>query len=391
MKKIIFASIIVILWALPSSAEIYNSPFGFRIDLPSHWLILSKQKLQDNPDLLNFEGEELKSTNKDLLNNVKNMVVSGKIEMYFNKKTSNTFYNDNINVIETVERLPQTVSEVNTYCAQAPKKFFELFGKSMTFYECGLRKVAEKDSLYSVFDGVIDGTRSIQYQIQKSPSVAIVITATSRDETFAIMSKEFDAIMASFAFHVVQKEKEAVPQPKELKGTVKCRGMTATIVGTDGNDVINGTPGNDVIHGLGGNDIIFGKGGDDIICGGDGGDNLIGGDGNDRLDGGDGDDWLDGDNDDDELYGGAGDDHLSGGYGNDRLYGDDGNDWLYGENDDDTLYGGVGDDHLEGGYGKDRLDGGDGKDRLDGGLGQDVCSGESDPGRRERCETIENP
>ena len=38
--------------------------------------------------------------------------------------------------------------------------------------------------------------------------------------------------------------------------TVKCRGMTATIVGTDGDDRIKGTPGDDIIHGLGGDDDI---------------------------------------------------------------------------------------------------------------------------------------
>jgi Ca2+-binding RTX toxin-like protein len=42
----------------------------------------------------------------------------------------------------------------------------------------------------------------------------------------------------------------------------------ATIVGTDGNDVLSGTAGRDVIAGLDGNDVITGLGGDDVICGG---------------------------------------------------------------------------------------------------------------------------
>jgi hypothetical protein len=342
------------MWASPLSAEIYNSKFGFSIDISSHWLNTSKEKEQ--------------------------------IETFVNTKTSTSSFKDNIVVLKSTDRLPQTGSELKQYCAKTTQNLSEAHGKPFKAYKCEFRKVSGFNRVYLIIDGVKNETKTIMYLLQQSPSDGIAIAATCRNETCETITKEFDEIMASFEFHVVQKEKEAVPKPQDLKGTVKCRGMTATIVGTEGNDVFNGTPGNDVIHGLGGDDIINGQGGDDTICGGNGDDNLSGGDGNDRLDGGDGKDWLNGDNDDDELYGGAGDDHLLGGYGNDRLDGGDGNDWLNGENDDDELYGGAGDDHLEGGYGNDRLDGGDGKDRLDGGLGQDVCSGESDPGRRERCE-----
>jgi hypothetical protein len=357
MKRIIFASIIVIMWALPLSAEIYNSQFGFSIDIPSYWLNTSKKKEH--------------------------------IESFVNTKTSTPLFKDNIVILKSTDRLPQTDSELKQYCAKTTQNLSEAHGKPFKAYKCEFRKVAGYNRVYLIVDGVKNETKTIMYLLQQSPSDVIAIAAACRNETCETITKEFDEIMASFTFHVVQKEKEAVPKPKALKGTVKCHGMTATIVGTEGKDSINGTPGNDVIHGLGGDDFIFGQGGNDTICGGDGNDNLIGGDGNDRLDGGDGDDWLDGQNDEDELYGGAGNDHLNGGYGNDRLDGGDGDDWLRGDNDDDELYGGAGKDHLDGGYGKDRLDGGDGKDWLDGGLGQDVCSGKFDS--HTRCETVENP
>ena len=56
----------------------------------------------------------------------------------------------------------------------------------------------------------------------------------------------------------------------------QCGGEDATIVGTDGPDVLEGTDEDDVIVGLGGNDTINGKGGNDIICGGDGVDIING-------------------------------------------------------------------------------------------------------------------
>jgi hypothetical protein len=201
MKKIIFSILIVILWALPLSAEIYNSPFGFSIDIPSHWLIMSKQEIMDNSDLFNFEAEEFKDVNQDLLNNIKNMVASGQAEVYLNKETSNVFFNDNINVVKTIEDLPQTPSELSQYCTQLSDMLAEQLGKRALVYECNFKKIAGTNALYIVVDGVVEGTKSIQVQIPKSPNVTIVITATGKNETYEIISKEFDEIMDSLIFN----------------------------------------------------------------------------------------------------------------------------------------------------------------------------------------------
>lgn len=114
-----------------------------------------------------------------------------------------------------------------------------------------------------------------------------------------------------------------------------CDGLTATIVGTSGNDSIFGTPGDDVIVGLGGDDLISGEGGNDRICGGEGLDRLAGGEGVDRL------------------FGGSGPDDLAGGDGNDFLSGDAGVDRLAGGFGDDTLNGGTENDACAGGDGTD--------------------------------------
>jgi Ca2+-binding RTX toxin-like protein len=96
-----------------------------------------------------------------------------------------------------------------------------------------------------------------------------------------------------------------------------CRGLTATIVGTAQNNVINGTGGADVIVALAGADTVNGRAGDDVICGGDG---------PDVIDGGDGRDWIDGGASPDDLSGGSGDDFIDGGLQLDSIRGGDGRD-----------------------------------------------------------------
>ena len=103
-----------------------------------------------------------------------------------------------------------------------------------------------------------------------------------------------------------------------------CAGEPATIVGTNGHDVIVGTEGPDVISAGGGSDRIDALGGDDLVCGGGGNDEILGGDG---------DDFLYGEDEDDTLSGGAGDDVLHGGSEGDELAGGPGNDVLRGGSD----------------------------------------------------------
>jgi len=196
---------------------------------------------------------------------------------------------------------------------------------------------------------------------------------------------------------------------------LECDGQAATIIGTDGPDVIDGTSAKDVIVSLGGADIVNGKGGNDVICLGNGNDVGNGGNGNDRIFGQKGKDTLAGDDDDDNLMGGSGVDtadysgaaagvtvNLANGTGNqgsdtlasienvdgspfkDTLKGDGGanvlrgmggNDTLDGKGGADTLIGSGGKDDLDGGSGKDTLKGGGGNDTLDGGSGNDEIAG----------------
>jgi Ca2+-binding RTX toxin-like protein len=131
----------------------------------------------------------------------------------------------------------------------------------------------------------------------------------------------------------------------ESEATPMCHGKRATIVGTDGNDVIRGTDKSDVIWAGPGNDTVYGGLGNDIICGGSGDDLIHGGRGND---------WIEGDAGTDRLFGDLGDDKVAGGAGN--------RDEVSGGLGIDTVSGGPGNEDLvRGDYGYDRMDGGPGK------------------------------
>lgn len=122
-------------------------------------------------------------------------------------------------------------------------------------------------------------------------------------------------------------------------GAPTCHGVTATVVGTAGNDVLVGTPGPDVIVGLGGDDRIVARAGRDLICAG------------------------------------AGNDYIGAGSAADRVFAGAGRDRLLGRGGPDLLKGSSGNDVLKGGRGSDRLRGGSGFDRCVGGAGADSIRG----------------
>ena len=151
-----------------------------------------------------------------------------------------------------------------------------------------------------------------------------------------------------------------------------CLGHRATLVGTNGDDVIVGTPHQDVIVARAGNDVVRSRSGMDIVCGGPGNDRLFGGNNRDRLAGDEGADTIvdRGAGFRDLLLGGPGDDLLMsarGGYADSR-----------------TLRGGPGADRLidvgsfessmEGGTGPDTLTSEGHNDTLAGGPGTDVLT-----------------
>jgi Ca2+-binding RTX toxin-like protein len=122
-------------------------------------------------------------------------------------------------------------------------------------------------------------------------------------------------------------------------GAPTCRGLTATISGTPGNDVLVGTGGPDVIAGLGGDDRVLSRAGRDLVCAG------------------------------------AGADFIGAGTAGDRVFAGAGPDRLLGRGGQDLLEGAAGNDVIKAGRGSDRIRGGRGFDRCRGGAGADSIGG----------------
>jgi Ca2+-binding RTX toxin-like protein len=188
-----------------------------------------------------------------------------------------------------------------------------------------------------------------------------------REERY--LSKRFRAVASSISAAVLLWGVPTVVA--QAQDAPSCGDVVATIIGTEGDDVLVGTDGQDSIVGLGGDDVIRGLSNGDRLCGDDGSDTIYGGQGYDWFEADAGDDVV---RDRDHIGGtlGAGNDSVrrawfaTGGRGNDTIigfrrgtpaefHGGPGDDVLVGTDacvecagDGDHLYGGRGDDVIRG-------------------------------------------
>ena len=195
----------------------------------------------------------------------------------------------------------------------------------------------------------------------------VVVTVTAPPETTTTVPDDEPATTDTTALRVTSTSQPAGDAPDMPNSA-------CTIIGTEGDDVLNGTDGDDVICGLGGDDEINAGRGNDIVFAGAGNDTVYGDRGRDILNGEAGDDFIDGGRSIDYIDGGDGNDTLDGGSARDTVVGGDGDDDIQGGSGKDIVIGGEGDDSIDGGDDDDFVDGGEGSNTVDGGDDDDTCA-----------------
>lgn len=197
MRRLLFV-LVVMVWAVPFavSAKTYKSDFGFTLDLPSGWVVVSRENVKDKPDIVEGalktaeKGGKLSSLPKDVWNNVKEALAGGKVEYYYSPDPPRF----NISVHEGQGEIPRNAAKVKEICGRFPEALSKISGRPIGVYECELKKVSGRNALYLVAD-YKEGEKYIQYQIQKSPDRILLFTANSQGKAFDQMRAEFEEVI----------------------------------------------------------------------------------------------------------------------------------------------------------------------------------------------------
>ena len=192
--------LLILATANIASAKEYESFYGFSINVPEHWLVLTRSELKENSDLFDFENTDFGNIDKNLLKQVIDKIQSGNTELYLNQNTSDLTFSDNINIIKQVGKIPKGNKNLKKQCNELNTQLSKYFGRPINLYQCEIKTINNMKTLITEFDGAMSGTRSIQYQFQKSPSILIIITATSKNKTTDIIRQEFKEMINTIKF-----------------------------------------------------------------------------------------------------------------------------------------------------------------------------------------------
>jgi hypothetical protein len=177
----------------------YHSPFGYTIELPSDWIVLSGKEIKDNPDLFKTGLKELSSADPDLIRLVQQEIEAGNLEIFF-YQSNDVGATANINVSKGVGRLPSTGEEVAKFCKQFATLLSKSFNTAVSARACDRSQLPSGAAMYLESNGPRAGTVMAQFQIQKSPSVFLTVTGTFGEKIFPTMKDRFEQIVRSLKF-----------------------------------------------------------------------------------------------------------------------------------------------------------------------------------------------
>ena len=178
-KKIILA-IGVALLSGQLQAQIYRSSFGFETIMTENWLIVSRDTVRDNPELLNFNATEMQGFDSSLKTKVQEMALSGRFELLYYRKSDNDF-NDNINLFVSNPARTDLALALGSLCQNLQAQLQQAYNRVdfTSVHSCEFTNIALVEMLAYAFDGAIIGSRSYGY-IFNTRAGTVTMTVTCK-------------------------------------------------------------------------------------------------------------------------------------------------------------------------------------------------------------------
>ncbi len=202
MKPLLILPLLFLFLIPYAQATTYQSRYGFTVDVPDRWLVVTQASIAAAPE--QFQAHTAESPygviDRALLRTVVSRVQTGKVEIYLKQSTTDPTAADHIQVTQRSGTLPTDTGDVRKACKGLESYFSKQFGRTIVVYNCGVDRIRGRPALQLEFDGVQRGTRSMQYRIQGTATTTVLITATSNTATLDQVRPDFRRIVNSIHF-----------------------------------------------------------------------------------------------------------------------------------------------------------------------------------------------
>ncbi len=191
MRRVAVFAVMLLLGAVAALAKEYPSSYGFTMEVPDNWLVITKPAIAENPTL--YEAASLKQFVAK--------VQSGDSELLFNRTTSDATLWDNINIrLGAAGKIPATPDAVKAECTAYAAALAKAVGRPLAVSTCESRTVGNGQVLYVEYEGRMAGTVTMQYQMVRPDGKYLFVTATCKRSTLDKFRPEFEDIVKSIKF-----------------------------------------------------------------------------------------------------------------------------------------------------------------------------------------------
>jgi hypothetical protein len=198
IKHLLTALALAALMAAPALAATFHSDLGYSLKLPDDWSVLTREQIKKHPEVVDAafsaaqQQQDLAQMPKTLLSRVKKLVNAGEIDYFFSPEPRFT-----VSVHRGPGRIPAGAGGVVQMCRLLEQKLSEEAGRDTQVHDCRSTQLDGRPGIYLIADNYWQNQKYIQVQAQLEPNKILVFTASSRDENFDQMSREFDRVMGS--------------------------------------------------------------------------------------------------------------------------------------------------------------------------------------------------
>ncbi len=200
--KLINSALFLFISSAPiaSYCQTFKSAFGFTSDTSGNWIIVTNKILVNNPNILNFNAEETNNISSSFKKQLKNMALTGKVEILYHKNNNTGTY-DNINIFIDQNKPSDINAKAKWLCSILPQQIKQGYKRSdyTKVHFCENKKIYNIDAVSYLVDGPIYGTKAYGYYFNTKNNT-ITLTLLCKNKTCSKVKKDAELIFKHMKF-----------------------------------------------------------------------------------------------------------------------------------------------------------------------------------------------
>lgn len=185
-------------------AEEYRSAFGYSINLPSSWIVLSPQTVKKAYKSENLSSLGLESVDRETALEILEKVKSGQVEFYFDKAFSTPAFKNNISVQIADGEIIHNTKELKVTCDAVPEELSRIFKTKIALKQCALKSFGSTKYSVVEYSGSLPGLTTIQNEFALDKNKKLVVVGGSNDAGLAHLRVAQSALVKSIAISLAK-------------------------------------------------------------------------------------------------------------------------------------------------------------------------------------------